>query len=235
MDPGSRQCWYASAIPAKSFIMSTLPSLPWLSHRLLPARLGSLAHVHVACGAKHQAGNGMELRTKEPTALPPQRSARGFQLSLAKSLALCLITWFWLDARLVSAAEEPGLEIAAAKTEVMKAEKLRIDSMLAGDTEALDRIWHEDFLQISPQGLIRTKANRVQAFRSKSVVYSSIITSRSEVRIRGNMAIVIGSTDRKGREGQRDISGSFRFSRVWLKEDGRWQLVLHQLTPLAKE
>ncbi len=215
--------------------MNTLFILRLLSDSFLPARLGSLALPHIPSRSKRQAGNGKEPRTKEPGAFLPQWFAHCLRMSLAKSLVLGLIAWFSLDARLVLAAEEPGAEIAAAKTEVMKAEKLRTDSMLTGDTEALDRLWHEDFLQISPQGLVRTKANRVQAFRSKSVVYSSIITGRSEVRIRGNMAIVIGSTDRKGREGQRDISGSFRFSRVWLKEDGRWQLMLHQLTPLAKE
>lgn len=215
--------------------MNTIFILRLLSDSFLPARLGSLALRHIPSRSKRQAGNGKEPRTKQPETFPPQWFARWLRMSLAKSLVLGLIAWFSLDARLVLAAEEPGAEIAAAKTEVMKAEKLRIDSMLTGDTEALDRIWHEDFLQISPQGLVRTKANRVQAFRSKSVVYSSIITDRSEVRIRGNMAIVIGSTDRKGREGKRDISGSFRFSRVWLKEDGRWQLMLHQLTPLAKE
>jgi ketosteroid isomerase-like protein len=133
------------------------------------------------------------------------------------------------------AGEEKDPQTASARTEVQMAEKTRVDAMLTGDADTLERLWHEDFLQISPTGGVRTKASRVRAFRTKTVAYTFLTNERVEVRIKGNMAIVLGVAERKGKEGSRDIGGTFRFSRVWLKEDGRWQLVLHQLTRVAKD
>jgi uncharacterized protein (TIGR02246 family) len=114
---------------------------------------------------------------------------------------------------------------AKAEQEVRAVEKQRVDALLRGDVEILDKIWAEDFMQITYRGEYRNKRHRMAALKAGVVKYESITNDYDGVRIYGDAAIVTGIGTRKGQEYNRKIAGQFRFTRVWVKKEGRWQLV----------
>jgi ketosteroid isomerase-like protein len=119
---------------------------------------------------------------------------------------------------------------AKAEEEVRALEKQRVDALLRTDWQTLDKIWADDFMQITHLGEYRNKRHRAIAFKSCAVKYDVITNDYDGFRIYGDVALVTGIGTRKGQEGNRKISGQFRFTRVWVKKEGRWQLVHMQST-----
>jgi len=50
------------------------------------------------------------------------------------------------------------------------------------------------------------------------------------VRLYGDTAVVTARADVKGRQLGEDFSGPYRYTRVWVRRNGRWQTVSYQAT-----
>ena len=88
----------------------------------------------------------------------------------------------------------------------------------------------DDYTFITLRGELRTKAEIVQGFKSGSFHYDSREISDLKVRVYGNTAVVTGRSIQKGKENGKDYSGDYRFTRVYVTQDGRWQTVALQTT-----
>jgi ketosteroid isomerase-like protein len=53
------------------------------------------------------------------------------------------------------------------------------------------------------------------------------------VRIYGDVAVLQGITDNTGTMGGVPFSGRIRYTRVFVRRDGRWQAITMQHTPMA--
>ncbi|MCA1607485.1 MAG: nuclear transport factor 2 family protein [Acidobacteria bacterium] len=59
------------------------------------------------------------------------------------------------------------------------------------------------------------------------------VAPRSVTSFFGNGCVVIGRSTVKGQDKGQDISGQYRYTRVYVKRQRRWQLVANQSTRLA--
>jgi ketosteroid isomerase-like protein len=116
------------------------------------------------------------------------------------------------------------------KEEILEIEKERNRAIISGDSVALERMTSNDYTFITLRGELRTKTEIVQGFKSGSFHYESRQISDLNVRVYGNTAIVTGRSIQKGRENGKDYSGDYWFTRVYVKQDGRWQTVALQTT-----
>jgi ketosteroid isomerase-like protein len=116
------------------------------------------------------------------------------------------------------------------KAEILKIEKERNQAIVDGDAAALERMTSDDYTFITLRGELRTKAEIVQGFKTGSFHYESRQISDLNVRVYGNSAVVTGRSIQKGSENGKDYSGDYRFTRVYVKQDGRWQTVALQTT-----
>jgi len=114
--------------------------------------------------------------------------------------------------------------------EILELEKERNQAILRGDAVALERMTSDDYTFITLRGELRTKAEIVQGFKSGSFHYDSREISDLKVRVYGNTAVVTGRSIQKGKENGKDYSGDYRFTRVYVTQDGRWQTVALQTT-----
>jgi hypothetical protein len=106
-----------------------------------------------------------------------------------------------------------------------------VDALLARDVDTLAKaIWADDFSQITDRGELRNKRHRLMAFRDGRVQIKGLTNSIDEVRVYGSTALVTGYTKRTWEEETKEFSGTFRFTRVWVKKDAGWRLVHMQLT-----
>ncbi|HWU54863.1 MAG TPA: nuclear transport factor 2 family protein [Rhizomicrobium sp.] len=117
-----------------------------------------------------------------------------------------------------------------ARLEVRQVEKEWREAWVRGDPVALDRIHADDYLSINYLGQLSTKAQVMSDVRAGAFKYESMEHKDVVMRVYGDVVIVNARTINKGHRRQRDVSGAFSYTRVYVKRNGHWQAVLSQYT-----
>jgi len=149
-----------------------------------------------------------------------------------KLLTVCVLSLV-VHGSYASAPAQTGVPLTApsrAEDEIKNLEEARNQAVLHGDVAALDRMTAADYTFITLRGELRTKSDILQGFRSGSFHYESRQISDLKVRVYGNTAVVTGRSIQKGMENGKDYSGDYRFTRVYVKQNGRWLTVALQTT-----
>jgi len=123
---------------------------------------------------------------------------------------------------------------SSAKEEINALEEERNRAILSGDAAALDRMTADDYTFITLRGELRSKAEIVKGFRSGSFKYESRSISDLNIRVYGDAAVVTGRSTQKGTENGKDYSGDYWFTRVYVKQGGRWVTVALQTTAIRQ-
>lgn len=110
-------------------------------------------------------------------------------------------------------------------------EELRV-AILKGDSKAYGRLIGDNYVFTNEEAVMRTKAQMVSAYDSGSIKYESVKFDDLKVHAYGDAAVVTGRSTVKGRDGGKDISGQYRYTRVYVKQQGKWQLVATQTTTI---
>ena len=101
----------------------------------------------------------------------------------------------------------------------------RIQAQIGADSVALDRIYADDFIGVGPSGTVRTKAQVISDFTSGDLKFQSITTDDVQVRVYENTAVETGLSTMVGQDKGKAVPRDTRFTRVWVKQQGRWRLV----------
>ena len=101
----------------------------------------------------------------------------------------------------------------------------RIQAQIHADAAALDRIYADDFIGIGPSGRVRTKPQVIADFTSHDLKFQSITTAEVQVRVYENTAVQTGLSTMVGQDKGKAVPRDNRFTRVWVKQQGRWRLV----------
>ena len=108
----------------------------------------------------------------------------------------------------------------------------RIQAQIGADAVALDRIYANDFIGIGPSGTVRTKPQVISDFTSGDLKFQSITTDDVRVRVYGNTAVETGRSIMSGQDKAKTVPPDNRFTRVWVKQQGRWRLVANHYSSL---
>jgi len=101
----------------------------------------------------------------------------------------------------------------------------RIQAQIGADAVALDRLYADDFIGVGPSGTVRTKAQVIADFTSGKLKFQSITTDEVQVRVYENTAVETGLSTMIGQDAGKVVPRDTRFTRVWVKQQGRWRLV----------
>ena len=98
------------------------------------------------------------------------------------------------------------------------------------DAVALDRFYADEYLSTSEDGVASSKAKEIANIKSGAFRLSSFKFSDVKVHLYGDVAVVTGQNTIKGtwEDINKDISGPYRFTDVFVKRNGRWQCVASQ-------
>src|SRR5437867_13256911 len=113
---------------------------------------------------------------------------------------------------------------------VRAVEMSRRQALLAADTVALSRMLAPDFVEISRLGTVRTRADNIRDIASGALHLTSVTYDSLTVRVYGEVAILTGIADNTGTMRGFPFSGRIRYTRVFVRRDGRWQAVVMQQT-----
>jgi len=88
----------------------------------------------------------------------------------------------------------------------------------------------DNYIAIGPLGTVVTKSDMVDVRRRSKLHYELIDVSEMVVRIYGKTAVVTAKAEVKGNDFGEDFSGPYRYTRVWVKQNGAWHAVAYQAT-----
>ena len=109
-------------------------------------------------------------------------------------------------------------------------------AMVRRDLTALERIWSDDYTFTNPQGRLLSRKERLANLRSGATRLTSIESERdAQVRVHGNTAVATSRVALVARYSGQENDGDYRNLGVWVKRDGRWQLVANQITRIAPQ
>lgn len=108
---------------------------------------------------------------------------------------------------------------------IRKLDNERIQAQIHADAAALKRIYADDFIGVGPSGTVRTKPQVISDFTSGDLRFQSITTDDVRVRVYGNAAVETGRSTMDGQDKGKAVPHDTRFTRVWVKQHGRWRLV----------
>lgn len=129
-----------------------------------------------------------------------------------------------------SADESPRTD-SEAKQLLTSANEEWIRALAQRDEAALDRIMADDFVLAYPfEG--DDKGDFIADVLAGEVRVESLEAHAATVRVAGSTGLVFGSETANWRYRGRDLSGLYRFVRVYTWQDGRWRIVaLHLCFP----
>lgn len=118
------------------------------------------------------------------------------------------------------------------ETIIKKEEELRL-AMITSDVEKLNELIDDSLVFTGPDGNIATKALDLQAHRSKMQKISELTPSEQTVKLHDNFAVVTVKMQLVGTYGDFDISGIYRYLRVWTKIQGDLKVVAGSVTKIS--
>ena len=116
-------------------------------------------------------------------------------------------------------------QISSVEQTIRQLDNERIQAQIHADATALDRIYADDFIGVGPSGTVRTKPQVISDFTWGELKFQSITTDEVQVRVYENTAVETGLSTMVGQDKGKAVPRDTRFTRVWVKQQGRWRLV----------
>jgi ketosteroid isomerase-like protein len=108
--------------------------------------------------------------------------------------------------------------------------KARVDRNVA----LLERIYSKEFWITSMNGSLVTRSEDIGVFASGEMKPDLVADDEMKVAVYDDMAIVTGREQVKGTYKGRAGNFMLRFTNVYVRRDGRWQMVTHHSTEIPK-
>ena len=125
---------------------------------------------------------------------------------------------------------------AVVKDTLVQIEHQWGDALVKRDVEAFGRWIADDWILTWSDGSRVTKAMALTDLKEGALNVESLQFDDVSVRVYGDTAIVIGLITEKSKFRDGDTSGKRRFTDVFVKRDGRWQVVAsHECDILEKK
>jgi ketosteroid isomerase-like protein len=121
--------------------------------------------------------------------------------------------------------------------QLIELERQLSDALVKQDVAVLDRLWSNDLVFTFPNGKVSNKAERLAGQKpAAQPSQSESETSNDEVKVYlyGNSAVVTVLSTWSGKVNNQEYSGQFQATHVWVKQEGRWQLVAAHVSPVKK-
>jgi ketosteroid isomerase-like protein len=106
---------------------------------------------------------------------------------------------------------------------------------LADDVSTMDKLLSEDYLGITANGEVLTKAQQLDHMSSRKFVLTKLETSELKIKLIGNIAIVTSLAQVEGSSDDRPLDGAFRYTRVYQRlPSGTWKITNFEVTPTLR-
>lgn len=124
---------------------------------------------------------------------------------------------------------------AETEKEVLEVERQKDQALRNRDLSVLQRIYADGLAFVNGRGQVITKAQHLEEIRDGNVKYLSSERSDFHVHVYGSTAVLTGRENSIVEYHGKTISSPRQFITVYVKLDGQWKYVAHQVTPVAEQ
>jgi ketosteroid isomerase-like protein len=121
-----------------------------------------------------------------------------------------------------------------AEQALMRIEQEMLAALLKSDPSANQRYIAENAVLTTPDGEVLGKARLVADVKSADLKFEASAISDMKVTVHGDTAVVTYMTTDKGTYKGKDISGKYRWTDVFMRRGGNWQLIAGHGTPVGR-
>ncbi len=126
----------------------------------------------------------------------------------------------------------PKRETRAVHKQIEGLEMEWRQAQIDNNVAVIDRLLADDYVGISANGNIETKSQTIAQRKAGTIRITQLDLDDLKVRLYGDTAVVTSKADLQGVNGQSDISGRYRYTRVYNRRLGQWKIVSFEASPI---
>lgn len=164
--------------------------------------------------------NNSRLLSLSPMRMMKAKSPVGWKHASACLALLVLV------AAPASMSAMPRAERHEVRHEIEHLEKAWCSAILHSNIPAMDALLADDYMAITPSGILQSKEQALASLRSGSLHFTAIDLSDRKIRLYGKTALVTSRAEVSGTGPEGNMTGSYRYTRVYVKDArGVWRIV----------
>jgi ketosteroid isomerase-like protein len=151
-------------------------------------------------------------------------------------LAVAVLGWAFAPPAMPAQAHNgmPRAERHESRHQIYRLEKLWREAIVKGDTAALSSLLDDEYMAITPFGTLQNKQQTLDTLGSGRWRISSLNPIETKVRFYGTTALVTSLVEVQGTSPDGDISGNYRYTRVYARDPrGDWKIVHFEATRIS--
>jgi len=118
--------------------------------------------------------------------------------------------------------------------EVTRLNRRWMEAYVRRDTAFLEQYLADDYVSTFPDGTVLDKQGEIESLKSGDIALTEMTPSEMNVRAYDGAAVITGRSTIKANVKGEKVSGEYRFTDVWIKQDNRWLAVASQVTRIAE-
>ena len=119
-----------------------------------------------------------------------------------------------------------GVQKHESRHEIDRLEDQWRDAIMKANTTQMDKLLADDYLAITASGTLQTKDQALATLRAGRMRFTTLDISDRKVRFYGTTALVTSLAVVQGSTGDGEISGNYRYTRVYVRDSqGSWKIV----------
>ena len=108
-------------------------------------------------------------------------------------------------------------------------------AQLTGDAATMDRLLSDDYIGISLNGQVNTKAQQLERTSSRRFSLTRLELSDMKVKLIGSIAIVTSRAEVEGTSDSQSVKGIYRYTRVYQHlPNGAWKITSFEATRIPQ-
>lgn len=119
----------------------------------------------------------------------------------------------------------PKRETRAVHKQIEALEMQWRQAQVDNNISVISSLLADDYVGISANGTIEDKSQAIAQRKAGTIRITQLDLDDLKVRLYGDTAVVTSKADLQGVNGQSDISGKYRYTRVYNRRLGEWKIV----------
>jgi ketosteroid isomerase-like protein len=129
----------------------------------------------------------------------------------------------------------PRAQKHESRHEIDQLEENWRDAILKSNTTVMENLLADDYMAITASGMLQTKEQALASLRAGRIHFTTLDISDRKVRFYGTTALVTSLASVAGTTGEGDVSGSYRYTRVYVKDaQGAWKIVSFEVSKIRE-
>jgi len=170
----------------------------------------------------------LTLAVKASSPMRLQCYDRSTHLSWRRARAECpalLIAFLFFAAASHAGALLPRRESHTVHKQIESLEMAWRQAVVDNNISAIEHLLADDYVGITANGTIEDKSQAIAQRKAGTIRVTMLNLDDLKIRLYGDIAVVTSIADLQGVNGQSDISGKYRYTRVYNRRLGEWKIV----------